>query len=173
MPKRAPRRNEFKLTTPNSDAAKGWLKEADRFLKHAESQLSGDHADSVAHSSKTIEFAAKGILALTGIAFPESHRIGQRLALAWPVLIGGSASQLRKAKRHIARVGWLCDVVAPLQSISEYGYAGKRARFVVNQTDAVTFHKYGQECLGIANAIASNLTNGTFRLSEGPDRTAE
>jgi HEPN domain-containing protein len=158
--------DEFTLITSNPDDTEDWLKEAGRFLNHAATDLHGDHANSVAQSSKAIEYSAKSLLTLAGFEFPEVHWVGQGLVLAWKRLSGHDSEQVLKAKRQLARVGWLCDMAAPLQNISEYGYAGKRARYVINETDAATFYRYGEECLDIARRFLKAVRGAKFRFKE-------
>ena len=155
---------DFRVTTPNLIKADELLKEAKRFLKRAGDQLLSDHAESVARSSRTIELSAKALLTLAGFTFPMRHDVGVGLAHVWRSLHGEDLEKVQLAKRHIARVGWLCDVVERLQSISEYGYAEKRASLVVNQTDAFVFYEYGRESLDIACRVYRGVKNGIFKV---------
>lgn len=140
-------------TEPSEEQAERWLQECSRFLENAENVVSSDHADSVAHSSKAIEFAAKSLLALAGYEPPQKHEVGIHLRPVVDSLGGDDGEVVRLARRHVARLGWLCDVVAPLQWVSEYGFAGKGASEVVNATDASTFLEYGAECRAIAAEV--------------------
>ena len=82
----------------------------------------------------------------------------------WRALGGKDREKVRLAKRQIVRVGWLCDLVEPLQNISEYGYAGKAAFLLVNQTDADTFYDYGDEAQDIAGRVLGRVKDKTFRF---------
>ena len=149
---------------PSLEQAEKWALEARRYLSNAEKAALADHADSVAHSAKTIEFAAKSMLALVGYRPPEKHEVGRLMTEVIELLQGDDASALVLAKRHAARVGWLCDVAAPLQQISEYGYADKSASEVVNETDAKVFLDYGRESVSIAGELLRRVRVGSIRI---------
>jgi len=163
MPRR-PRLEDFRATTPSPYGADELLREARRFLDRARGQIRGDHADSVAHSSRAIELSAKALLTLAGFSFPRRHDVGVGLARVWQALDGEDPGKVQRAKRHIARIGWLCDVVEPLQSISEYGYAEKRPSLIVNERDARVFYDYGRECLNILRRVNRRIGDRSFRL---------
>lgn len=162
MPRR-PAITEFTLTSPDLVKAEDLLKEGERFLERAQEQLRGDHAESVARSSRTIELSAKALLALSGFTFPRRHDVGVGLVCVWRSLDGQDWEQVQLAKRQVARVGWLCDVVEPMQVISEYGYTEKRPVLILNETDASVFYQYGKECLDIARRIARSVQSGSLR----------
>jgi hypothetical protein len=61
-------------------------------------------------------------------------------------------------------VGWLCDLVEPLQNISEYGYAGKAAFLLVNETDAKTFYRYGVEVQDVVRRVLGRVKDETFQF---------
>jgi hypothetical protein len=170
-----PKIGDFSLFTLETDATKawlktaeGWLKTADRHVKLAERALQSnppDHAESVTHSCKAIEFSAKGLLVMAGVEFPKEHNVGIGLVYVWQALAGTDATKVDLLKRHVARVGWLCDVVTPLQMISEYGYAEKLSDLVVNETDACTFFGYSKECLyDIAQKVLGGLKDKSLNL---------
>ena len=135
-------------------------------MERARDQLRSDHAESVARSSRTIELSAKALLTLAGFTFPLRHDVGVGLAHVWRSVHGKDREKVRLVKRHIARVGWLCDVVEPLQKISEYGYAEKRASLIVNQKDASVFFEYAKESLSIGRRVALGVKNGIFKVRQ-------
>lgn len=156
--------DDFAKDTPSIERAEAWLQDGKRNIGFARRELGGDHAESVAHSSKSIEFSAKSLLTLAGVRFKPWHEIGIGLERVWRSLHGKDVASVGKAKRQIARVGWLCDVVAPLQNISEYGFAGKSPTLLVNETDAATFFRYGEEALDICQRILGRVKDGSFKF---------
>ncbi|HYS73764.1 MAG TPA: HEPN domain-containing protein [Thermoplasmata archaeon] len=165
MSGRKPELKDFRKVSQSIERAAEWLQDAERHLELARREERDDHAESVAHSSKAVEFSAKSLLVLAGWEFPRSHEIGIGLERVWQSLSGTDADVVSKGKRHIARVGWLSDVVAPLQSISEYGFAGKSPTRLVNEGDAITFRSYGAEAVGIAQSALNGVKDGSLKLS--------
>ena len=144
------------------------LNEGTRYLESAAHELEGDHAISVANSSKAIEFAAKSLLDLAGFSYPLRHDIGPGLELVQRSLVGGEDDEsLPRAQRYVARIGMLCDLQGHiLHSAAEYGYAGTLASLILNKTDARVFYDYGRECLDIASWVVDGVRKGTFRVEQ-------
>jgi len=164
VPGHRARLEDFPPIPPSVERAEDWLRDAKRHLGLARRERNGDHAESVAHSCKTIEFSAKCLLTLAGRAHPRRHDVGAGMEHVWRALGGKDREGVRLAKRQIVRVGWLCDLVEPLQNISEYGYAGKAAFLLVNEMDARTFYGYGVEAQDIAGRVLGRVKDTTFQF---------
>jgi HEPN domain-containing protein len=94
----------FSLVTPDQDAAEDLLKTAERHLTLAEKELRDDHADSVAHSCKAIEFSAKGLLVMGGVKYPREHDVGVGLVLVWKALVGSDKLSLQSVCQSSLRL---------------------------------------------------------------------
>ncbi len=167
---RQPGIKEFSRITPSVGRADDWLKDAFRHLALARAALPDDYSESVAHSSKAVEFSAKSLMTLAGVLFPREHVVGIGMEWVWQSLTGKDAESVALAKRHIARVGWVCDVVAPLQTVSEYGFAGKSTTLLVNKKDADIYLEYGAEATDIAGRVLAQVQKGAFKFSPKPGR---
>jgi len=149
---------------PNLSEAERWLRVAERLFDGAGLALTRKPVESLAHSSKAVEFALKSLLYLVGYVPRPARPRGSDAKLVAGLLDGTDRELVSGLQGRIARLGLLYDVTAPLQSIADYSLKRTTTGSLVNEADAKTFQAFANECLELARQVIAQVRQGTLKV---------